>query len=262
MNSKFKKISFITTLFLICNILTFQLQTVFPCYAATPDLVVLGIKSKTLSIGDEYFIPSFTLSGKQPRFKSSKSSIVSVNTYGVITAKCAGTAKITAKVKGHEASCIITVKPTTIQLSKTHATLFRNQSFKLKVTTSTGHTPTFRSSKSSVATVDENGVITAMKNGIANIKVSCDKTTVICEIRVQKPTINLSKSTLNLKVGQSYQVKANVSSNNPVKWSVSNINIISVNDSGLVTARQKGKAYLYAYEDGTKVSCIIKVSNP
>ncbi|MCR4956904.1 MAG: Ig-like domain-containing protein, partial [Lachnospiraceae bacterium] len=136
------------------------------------------------------------------------------------------------------------------------------QTYQLKATTSTGHAPTFKSSKSSVATVEEDGTITAIKHGSAIIKVSCDNTKMQFQVLVKKPTIQLSASTLTLKPGQSVQMKANVSSGIPVHWSVSNINILNVTDTGLVTARQKGKAYLYATKDGVKVSCIIKVIEP
>ena len=245
---------------LICSILLLYPHS--HSFAKEPDFVVVGCQKKTLQIGDEYYLPCFTYSGKQPSFKSSSASVASVNSYGIITAKKAGTTRITAKISGHEAYCVITVKPTTITLSREAVSLYRNQTCTLKVVTSTGHTPVYKSSRSSVATVDENGVITAKKNGTANIKVICDGTTRICEVTVKKPVITLSASTLTLKTGQSFRVKATVSSGNPITWSVSNINILSVSETGVVTARQKGKAYLYAKEDGTKVSCIIKVVDP
>ncbi len=252
-----KFFQFFTIWFLTFSIILFQS---IPCNAAGQDFVVISDKTKTLSVGDEFQLVCFTLSGKLPSFKSSKSSIVSVNSYGRITAKRPGSVKITAKVKGHEANCVITVRPTTISLSTNSVSLFRTNTFYLKAKTSTGHTPKFKSSRSSVASVDESGKIIAKKNGVANIKVSCDYTTVICEVTVKKPEITLSASTLTLKAGERTKLTAYVSSGNPVTWSVSNINILSVDSKGVVYARQKGKAYLYAYEDGTKVSCIIKVT--
>ena len=64
-----------------------------------PPWIVLTKYSKTMAVGEEFGLIAVASNGKQPTFKSSKSSIASVNTYGWITAKKAGTCKITAKIK-------------------------------------------------------------------------------------------------------------------------------------------------------------------
>lgn len=260
MNHRYKIYAFLTAFFVLCSAFWIY-PNALTVHAKSNDFVVVVQTKKDIKIGEQFFLQSFTLSGKLPKFKSDKSSIASVDKYGVITGKKAGSARITASVTGHEAHCIVTVLPTTINLSHSKISLYRNQSFQLKATTSTKHTPTFKSSKSSVATVDANGKITAKKNGTTTIKVSCDGTTVTCDVTVMKPTITLSASTLTMTVGQTVKLRANVSSNNPVTWSVSNINVLSIDAYGNVTARQKGKAYAYASEDGTKVSCIIQVKD-
>ena len=38
------------------------------------------------------------------------------------------------------------------------------------------------------------------------------------------------------------------------------MNVATVDADGTITARQKGKAYIYAREDGVKSSCIVTVS--
>ncbi|MEI3340620.1 MAG: Ig-like domain-containing protein [Eubacterium sp.] len=47
----------------------------------------------------------------RPKWTSSHPSIVSVDEFGVITAKKAGSATVTASVDGVRATCKITVKP-------------------------------------------------------------------------------------------------------------------------------------------------------
>lgn len=259
MNNQVKVIPYVTAILLFCSIVLFHPSFTFFANAKGMDYVYIKTHDLTMQIGDTYSLHGYTLSGKAPRFRSSKSSVASVNADGVITAKKAGTTKITAKVSGHEDYCTVTVKPTTITLNKTSLTLYRDRYIFLRATTSTGHKPTFRSSRSTVATVDENGLIHTKKNGTAIIRVSCDKTTVQCTLTVQKPEINLSNSSLTLHVGESQQVTATVSSRNPVVWSVSNSNVISVDANGTVTAMHPGQAYLYAKEDGTKVSCVVRV---
>ena len=79
----------------------FQMTT---AYASSGyEFVVLNSYSKTLSIGDEFYLLAVTTNGKKPSFSSSNSSVASVNTYGKITAKKAGTATIKAKIKNGEA---------------------------------------------------------------------------------------------------------------------------------------------------------------
>lgn len=68
-------------------------------YAASGyEYVLLTKYSKTMKIGDEYYLTAITSTGKKPKFSSSDSTVASVNTYGKITAKKAGNATITAKL--------------------------------------------------------------------------------------------------------------------------------------------------------------------
>lgn len=230
------------------------------CSAELFPMVVLTNYTKTMAIGEEFYLAAVTSDLKQPTFKSSKSSIASVNCYGLITAKKAGTCKITAKIKNAEASCLITVMPTTVTLSHTDLTLYRQSKKLLTATVSTGHAPTWKSSRSSVATVDEKGMVTAIKHGTAKITVTADGTSKICTVTVNQPTITLSSSKLSLTVGETHTLHASVSSGNHPEWTSGNMNVATVDEHGIITARQKGRAYIYAREDGVKASCIVTVS--
>ena len=67
-------------------------------------------------------------------FSSNNSKVASVNTYGKITAKKAGTARITAKIKNGEASCTVRVAATKIQLSARSISLENGYCAKLSAT--------------------------------------------------------------------------------------------------------------------------------
>lgn len=63
-------------------------------YAASGyEYVLLTKYTKTMKIGDEYYLTAITSTGKKPKFSSSDSTVASVNTYGKITAKKAGSEK-------------------------------------------------------------------------------------------------------------------------------------------------------------------------
>ena len=167
-------------------------------YAGNIAFVVLNTYEQTMNIGDEYRLCAVTSNGKKPTFSSSDSKIASVNTYGLITAKKAGTAKIIVKTRNAEARCRIMVNKTTIDLNQKSVSMDNGSEFHLKAEVSTGHEVKYKSSKRSVATVDENGVITAVKPGDAVITVSADGSTATCRIKVKQPKVVLSQSKATL----------------------------------------------------------------
>lgn len=204
-----------------------------------------------------------TVSTNHPAvFKSSSASIAFVDPDGVITARKPGTATITATADGVRAKCKVIVKKPRLSLNETSVTLYRTQTFQLKLTCSSSRSPLYKSSKSSVAVVDENGLILAQKNGTARITARLDGVSVVCKVTVEKPVIVLSETHLSLKPGDSCQLNASVSSGNTPEWSTSNSNLLTVSSNGLITARQAGKAYVYVREDGVKESCIVTITDP
>jgi uncharacterized protein YjdB len=147
-----------------------------------------------------------------------------------------------------------------IKLNRSKLKLWRGQTAKLSAEVSSCVTPVWKSNKKSVAVVDENGTVTALKHGTAVITACVDTITRSCEVIVEPPEITVSPEELSLLSGETARLKAKVSSGNPVTWSSSNPNVCSVDESGQITAWQKGRAYIYASEDGTKVRCVVHVT--
>ena len=56
-------------------------------------------------------------------------------------------------------------------------------------------------------------------------------------------------------------MSAKVSSGNKPEWSTSNSNVATVDSEGKITGIKKGRAYIYAKEDGTKVKCTVYVTD-
>lgn len=78
-----------------------------------------------------------------------------------------------------------------VSLSKTKMTVYAGDSAKLIVKGAKGK-PSFKSSRTSVATVSGSGTIKAKKAGTCTIRVKVDGETLKCEVTVKK-TIELSK---------------------------------------------------------------------
>ncbi len=205
--SKFKRI--ILTIFLCITILSLSpLLPSTPANANSLGFVLLSQYHATVDVGDEFYIIAVTTTGSMPNWKSSSSKIASVNTYGKVTAKKPGTVTITAKIKNGEASCKVTVKKTTITLSETSLSLERGKSLRLSAVTSNEAPVTWKSSKKSIAIVDDQGLVTGMKPGETIITASADGTSKTCRVKVNYPTLKLSRSKLKLFRGQKVKLSA------------------------------------------------------
>lgn len=231
------------------------------CYV-TINKTKISLSSTKLSIerGETVRLTATTSNGSTVKWKSQKSSIASIDEYGRITGIKPGETIITATADGSTTTCFLTVKSPTIQLNKTSIELYRNQTHQISAKVSSNVNPKWKSNKSSVAIVDQKGNVTAIKNGIATITATVDGISQVCEVIVQKPEIILNKSELTLKKGTKASINATVSSNNTPVWTTSNSKIVTVNSKGEIKALEKGTAYIYASEDGTKVRCTVRVT--
>lgn len=249
---------------LLCLFLLFVFPTINPCYskAASIEFVLLSQYKATLDIGDELYLIAITTNGAMPTWKSSSSKIVSVNTYGKMTAKKAGTATITAKIKNGEASCRVTVNKTKLTLSDTRLSMERGSTYQLSASTSNTAAVSWKSSKKSVATIDENGIVTGVKPGESTITATADGTTKTCSIIIKSPTIKLNKSKITLYRGQTAKLSASVSSYVNPTWKSNKSSVATVDETGVITAQKHGTAVITATVDGISRSCEVIVESP
>ena len=92
-------------------------------YGSDFSCIVLSRYTEKMDVYEQFYLIAITSTGKKPTFSSSKSSIASVDKYGLITAKKEGKTTITVKSGKARAYCIITVNKTIITLSKTKISL-------------------------------------------------------------------------------------------------------------------------------------------
>lgn len=224
--------------------------------------IVLSSYQRTMKIGQSFYLIGIASNGKSVKWKSSNSKTASVNTYGQVTAKKAGTCKITAKITGAEASCTITVQKTEITLNYTNLTMENGSSFTLRATTSNGSEVTWKSSKSSVVTVEDNGYIEAKKPGSATITASADGSKQTCKITVKKPKVTLNETSVKLYRNQTFRLEAKVSSGLTPSFSSQKGSIASVNEKGVITAYKHGSTRIYVKIDGITRTCEVTVMSP
>ena len=144
-----------------------------------------------------------------------------------------------------------------ITLNQTSITMLPNSTYKLSVTftpdDATYKDVKWTSSDESVATVDSNGIITAVKEGMATITCTSaygnftDKCTV--SIKIPVSSIVLDKNSLLLKKGETFTLSAEILPENAtdkgIIWTSSNTDIATVKD-GLITAINTGTATITA----------------
>lgn len=230
--------------------------------SASIDLVILSQYDATVNIGDSFYLTAITSNGKPVAWKSSSSKIATVNSYGKVTAKSAGTIKITAKIKNAEASCQITVNKTKIVLNRNSGTIERGVILNLSATTSTQSPVLWKSSKRSVASVDEYGKVTALKPGESIITATADGSSATCVLTVKSPTIQLDKKVIILYRGENAKLSAEVSSHIAPTWKTHKKSVAIVDQTGQITAIKNGVATISVKVDGVSKSCQVIVLKP
>ncbi len=225
---------------------------------------------------------------KNVAWSSSDPSIVSVDQIGNVIAKTAGNATITATTDdgGYRATCDVTVKEyipvKSVTIDKYDLKIIEGEAVQLIATVlpenATNKNVTWRSNDTSVVTVDQNGKVTAVDEGLAMIYVTTEDGNkeagcfiyVIAKIPVTGVTLNETK--LELIEGETAQLTATVlpedATNKNVTWSSFGTDIVTVDQNGKVTAqnlggtRTAGTDVTVTTEDGNyKASCTIIVKS-
>lgn len=186
-------------------------------------------------------------------WRSKNKSVAKVSSKGVVTPVSAGTAVITATTGGYTLSCTVTVKKRQLNASK--KTLYVGQKFDLDYYGGTG-TVTWKSSNSSVAKVNKNGLVTARKKGKVTITATRNKRSVTCTVNVINQKLSSTKLTLKKGKTADLDLKGAVSK---VTWTSSKPKIASVNKNGLVKALKKGQTVITAKHAGVSYKCTVTV---
>ena len=265
-------------------LLLFILPLLFACTQKEPEVQEVRVESVTLSqssveleIGTTLQLnatvsPS-TASRKDITWSSSKSSVASVSSSGLVTAVSEGTTTITASADGKKGECTVSVVKkaiavSEIKLDKTELTLFEGEEETLTASVlpedATDKTVTWTSSDKSIVSV-ESGKVKAVGKGTAKITVSAGGKTASCSIEVLRPVsgISLNKTTLELPLDGSETLTATVIPSDAklrgeITWSSSNTQVATV-DGGKVTAVGMGTATISVSLEAFKAECSVTV---
>lgn len=251
--------------------------------------IKLNATAKTVYTGSKFTLkatvtPELASETNDVDWSSSKEAVATVDN-GVVTAKKAGSAVITAKVGAVTATCKVTVRQhvTSVKLNAKSKVLYNGKATTLKATVypsnASNKAVTWKTSNSKVATVNAKGVVTAKKPGYAYITVTTkdSKKTARCKVTVKaqkakKVTVNVKKSISLQKKGKSVNIKATVSPSNTYNKAITVSNskkkVVKVSASKIrsgktvkVTALKKGSSNIkFTAADGSRKSTTVKVT--
>lgn len=172
----------------------------------------------------------------------------------------------------------ITVPVTSITLDTTKATIRKGDSLRITAdvtpTTASNKNLVWESSDTSVATVSDNGVVTAVGTGRCTIlcKSSDPSSTAsaMCNIFVMQPVtgIELNTTEITVRKGQVFWLNANClptdADDKSVTWSSNNEEICTVEQDGKVTAVEAGTTTIVAMsnDSGMLATCKVIVTQP
>ena len=174
-------------------------------------------------------------------------------------------------VSGAKGSCTVTVTNTVekIDITSSSATVPRGTSKQLNLTTTptpTSSIVTWSSSDESIATVDENGVVTGIATGTVTVKAQADNGLyATCSVTVNAPVLSLQfeKNEMAIYKGDTEQlnlVKDPADTSDSISYSSSYSSVATVSSSGLITAKAAGTTTITATaSSGIKTTCKVKV---
>ena len=195
-------------------------------------------------------------------WKSANTKAATVTSGGKVTAMGWGSTKIYAYVEGKTLTCNVTI----VQMNKKNVTLTPGITTQLTLWGANKNV-TWSSSNKKVATVSEDGLVTAVGNGTATITATFNGKKITSNINVI--TLNLNHESVVLEYDGKFSLTragfgnvkklAVTGTKEKVTWSTSNKNVADVDSKGKVTAKGPGTAKITAEVNGIKVSCNVKV---
>ena len=132
----------------------------------------------------------------------------------------------------------------------------------------------WETSNSEIATVSQSGVVTAISQGEVTIKASSLSNPNIfkeCKITIVQPvtSISISKSELELNVGETGELNVNIyptnATNKSVVWKSDDEKIASVSQNGIVKAMNPGNTIIRVNscdDESIQAQCVVKVNQP
>lgn len=252
--------------------------------AAKPSSITLSDNSVSMEVGDKVEIEATvkpSTASKKLTWKSSRSSVASVSSSGVIRARKVGSCTITvASAKDRSIKKTVrvqvvkkgTIRSLSITAPATRMSIGDKLTLKAVPQPSTASdSVTWRSSSTRYATVSSKGVVTAKRAGTVTItatskKKSSVKAKIVLTILDPSMPTSIKLSSTELKMGEDDTTTLSATilpstADKSVSWQSSNAGVVSVTSAGRITAKNPGTAVVTATtaKGNLKASCTVTV---
>lgn len=248
--------------------------------------ITLNTNSITVTKGTEFWLYATVLPEdadiKLVDWSSSDTSLATVGDDGKVTALMPGVVTITATSRdtGDSDYCVVTITEAVTSISLLTGdsqTLFVGSQFtivpEVLPVDALNKSVTYKSSNEEIATVDANGVVTAVKGGECDIIVTTveRQLTALCHITVIEylSTITLDRTFTYINIGSYTDLVAttttDTATNKTILWKTANSGIATVDDNGRVTAVAYGTTVITAEAadgGGARATCVVQVVEP
>ena len=242
--------------------------------------IELDETEKIIEVGAQFVLtPTITpanATNKNVIWTSSSPEIASVNEYGVVSAIKEGECYIHARTSNQkEAKCHVVVRPVdveSIELNETEKNLEEGEQFELTATitpaNATNKNVIWSSSSPEIASVNEYGVVSAIKEGECYIHArTSNQKEAKCKIIVTPipvESVSITESEVKLLLGESKTIKYNIYPSNAkitdVQWTIDDETIARVSNDGEVTTNAIGETTLTLTVNGQiTAKCFIEV---
>lgn len=247
--------------------------------------ITLSETDLTMNIGNQKALkatiaPVDTTDNKKIMWESNNPEVAVVSATGNVMAKGIGTAEIKAVAEnGVYAVCKVTVNSpiTNVKMNQTQLQLEMGASQQLRamiepVNTTDDTTLTWKSSLPNVATVDQEGNVTAVSEGYSIITVyAVNGKSATCRVEVTKKVnipitdVTLSESELALTEGDTAELTATITpaettDDKTLTWTSDN-NAVATVDNGVITAVAPGQAKItVTTSNNISASCVVTVT--
>ena len=215
---------------------------------------------------------------KTLRWSCSDATVATVSANGLVVGRKVGTATITVRtVNNLTATCMVTVSPKlpeSIEIEPAEASITEKTSLHLSANITpedvTDPTVTWASSDESVATVDEEGMVSALQPGAVTITAStvngltATSTVKVVAAAIPVKTITLTRTKVDIELGRSITLRPNIAPANAtdksVTWTSSDEKVATVSSTGVVNTLTLGTATItVTTTNGLSATCAVTV---
>lgn len=240
-----------------------------------PTNITVAVNGRQPVVGTAFDCKGKSIRDKKISFSTDNASIATVSDDGNVIGISVGQTTVSANANDQKATAQVTVTAelvTAVVVNPPTATLrvgnVRTFTAQLRNVSGTPITKPVRwsSSNTAFATVDQNGVVTAVSPGQVQIVAEADQVlggAVVTVTLLPVGSCSVSPLTQRVAVGQQSQTTVTVRDtangillNRPINWTSDNEIIATVNQNGVISARRAGTARITAATaESPTVSC-------